>query len=149
MDSVDRQILEMLGRDGRASKAEIGRRVGLTPAAILERLRKLEGSGAIRGYRADIDPEAIGLSIEAYVFVRDNDPSSRPETGARLAALKGVEEVAKITGADTFLVKVRVEDTQALARLLEEDFGAIPTIASTRTSLVLETVPRSGNAATD
>jgi Lrp/AsnC family leucine-responsive transcriptional regulator len=140
LDAVDLAILELLRRDGRASKAAIGRRVGLTSASIIERLRKLEASGAIRGYRADVDPEAIGLPIEAYVFVRDNDPSCRPETGARLAALPGVEEVAKITGADTFLVRVRVADTRALARLLEEEFGAIRTIASTRTSLVLEPV---------
>ena len=65
----------------------------------------------------------------------------RSETGARIAALVGVEHVAKITGADTFLVRVRVADIQALTRMLEQDFGAIPTIASTRTSLVLETVP--------
>lgn len=141
MDSVDREILALLAHDGRASKADIGRHVGLTPAAIIERLRKLEASGVIRGYHADIDPKALGLSITAYVFVRDNDPSQRPQTGARLAALRCVEEVAKVTGDDTFLVKVLVEDTGALARLLEEDFGSIPTIASTRTSLVLETIP--------
>jgi len=140
MDDIDRQILDLLRDDGRASKADIGRHVGLTPAAIIERLRKLEASGAIRGYHADIDPEALGLSLIAYIFVRDNDPSKRADTGARLAALPKVDEVAKITGSDTFLVKVQVEDTRALTRLLEQELGSIPTIASTRTCLVLETV---------
>lgn len=140
MDHIDRQILELLRHDGRASKADIGRHVGLTPAAIIERLRKLESSGAIRGYQADIDPEALGLNLCAYVFVQDNDPSKRAETGARLASLPEVDEVAKITGSDTFLVKVLVEDTRALTRLLEQKLGSIPTIASTRTCLVLETI---------
>ena len=140
MDDIDRQILDLLRHDGRTSKADIGRRVGLTPAAIIERLRKLEASGTIRGYHADIDPEALGLSLLAYIFVRDNDPSKRAETGARLAALPEVDEVAKITGSDTFLVKVQVEDARALTRLLEQELGSIPTIGSTRTCLVLETV---------
>jgi Lrp/AsnC family leucine-responsive transcriptional regulator len=140
MDRTDLQILELLRENGRASKADIARKVGLTSASIIERLRKLETSGAIRGYHADIDPQALGLMIEAYVFASDNDPSMRAETGARLAALPGVEEVAKITGADTFLIKVQVEGTQELTRLLEQGFGSIPTIASTRTTLVLETI---------
>ena len=140
MDKIDIEILELLRHNGRTSKAELGRHVGLTPAAIIERLRKLERSGVIRGYHADVDPEALGLTIEAYVFVSDNDPSQRAVTGAQLAALRGVREVAKITGADTFLVRVHVEDTRALTRLLEQELGSIPTIASTRTCLVLETV---------
>ena len=140
MDSTDLRILDLLRADGRLSKADIGRAVGLTPAAIIERLRKLETSGVIRGYHAEVDHAALGLGILVYVFVLDNDPSRRRETGDRLAAIAGVEEVAKITGEDTFLVKVRVADTESLARLLEDDFGSIETIASTRTSLVLETV---------
>lgn len=140
MDKTDLDILGLLRHNGRASKAEIGRHVGLTTASIIERLRKLEASGAIRGYHANIDPKALGLMIEAYVFISDNDPSRRAETGAKLAALPGVEEVAKITGADTFLIKVQVQGTQALTRLLEQGFGSIPTITSTRTALVLETI---------
>lgn len=140
MDKIDFEILAILRRKGRISKAELGRRVGLTSAAVIERMRKLESSGAIRGYRADIDPQVLGFGILAYVFVRDNDPSRRVETGERLAALTGVEEVVKVTGEDTFLVKLRTKDTLALARLLEGDLGGIETVASTRTCLALETV---------
>jgi Lrp/AsnC family leucine-responsive transcriptional regulator len=140
MDKIDLEILEVLRQDGRASKADIGRQVGLTPAAILERLRKLETSGTIRGYQVDVDPEALGLAIEAYIFVLDDDPSARPETGRQIAALPGVEHVSKITGEDTFLVRVRVTDTGALTHLLEQGLGSISSIKSTRTCLVLETV---------
>ncbi len=137
MDLTDLKILALLEKDGRISKAKMSRFVGLTAAAVGERLRKLEASGVVVGYRADFDPAVLGFEVLAYVFVKDNDPGRRDQTFRQLAELEHVEEVGKITGDDAFLVKVRAQDTAALAGVLENGFGSIETVASTRTCIVL------------
>src|SRR5436189_3430857 len=67
IDEIDRKILKELQTDARASYAELGRRVGLTTPAVIERIRKLEDAGIITGYRAEIDPAKIGLTITAFI----------------------------------------------------------------------------------
>jgi Lrp/AsnC family leucine-responsive transcriptional regulator len=112
----------------------------MAPSAILERLKKLETRGVIQGYEAKIAPKSLGLGLLAFVFVRADDRIGEPTTGAKLAEIPEVLEVHHIAGEDCFLVKVRVADTEALGRLLREGFGAIPTIRSTRTTIVMSTV---------
>lgn len=140
LDLVDRKILGVLRENARTSKADISRRVGLTPTAVHERLSKLERSGVVRGYDVRLDAEALGLAVTAYVFVTRVGPAARAETGKRLAMLPEVEEVSKLAGAEDFLVKVRVADTKALARLLDSGFGSIESVGSTRTAIVLDTI---------
>src|SRR5690606_1523154 len=140
MDSTDHQILEILQQNARTSNAEIARRVGMAPSAVFERIRKLEERGVIAGYQARLDARAPGLPLVAFVFVRTAEPPGACDAAARLSAVPGVQEVHHIAGEDCYLVKVRAADPEALGRLLREEFGAIGTDRSTRTTIVLETI---------
>jgi Lrp/AsnC family transcriptional regulator, leucine-responsive regulatory protein len=140
---IDARILTILQDDARTSNSEIARQLGMAPSAIFERIRKLEARGVIAGYTARLEPRALGRGLLAFVFVHTNERLGAPETSAALAKLPEVQEIHHIAGEDCLLIKVRVADTEALSRLMRERFGAIETIASTRTTIVLETVKES------
>lgn len=140
MDKRDLHILKLLQGNARASNAEIARKIGLVPSATLERIRKLEQRGIIRGYEARLDPTVLGLGLVAFIFVRSRERAGGVKTGQRLAAIPEVQEVHHIAGEDCFLVKVRAANTGALGHLLRARFGALPEITSTRTTIVLETL---------
>lgn len=148
IDEIDRNILNILQSDARTSNAEVARQVGMAPSAVFERIRKLEERGVIRGYTARIDPSAVGLGLLAFVFVRADERLGAPETEHLLAEIPEVLEVHHIAGEDCFLVKVRAADTESLGRLLRERLGAIQTIRSTRTTIVLQTVKETTELAT-
>jgi len=140
IDATDHEILKMLQQNARVSNAEIARQVRMAPSAILERIRKLEARGVIQGYEARIDPEALGLSLLAYIFVRTTDIGGELLTGEELAHIEEVQEVHHIAGEDCFLVKARVRDARSLGRLLRERFTRHGGVVSTRTTIVLETL---------
>jgi Lrp/AsnC family leucine-responsive transcriptional regulator len=140
IDDIDLRILGLLQDNARVSNAEVARQVGLAPSATLERLRKLEARGLVRDYLARIDPRPLGYGLLAFVFVRSDERIGEPETARHLAAIPQVQEVHHIAGEDCYLVKVRAADPEQLGRLLRERFGAIPSVRSTRTTIVLETV---------
>ncbi len=139
IDQTDRSILAILQQDARTSNAEIARRIGMAPSATLERLRKLEERGVIRGYEVRIDPVALGLPLLAFVFVRAEERVGGTETADALAEIPAVQEVHHVAGEDCFFVKVRAAHPEALGQLLREHFGAIATVRSTRTTVVLGT----------
>lgn len=140
LDPTDRIILAILQANARTANADIARQVGLAPSAVLERIRKLERTGVIRGYDLRIDPHALGAGLVAYVFVHSEERIGGLETGRQIARLPEVQEVHQIAGEDCYLVKVRVADTEGLGTLLREGFGALKNIRSTRTTIVLSTI---------
>ena len=140
IDGNDAIILNILQTNARTSNAEIARQVGLAPSAVFERIRKLEERGVIEGYAARVNPRAVGLPLLAYIFVRADEKPGEEDTARRVAAIPEVLEVQDVAGEDCLLVKVRAADTDCLGRLLREKLGAIETITSTRTTIVLETV---------
>jgi len=140
IDATDREILKILQQNARVSNAEIARQVRMAPSAILERIRKLEARGVIRGYEVRIDPAALGLNLLAYILVRTKDFGGELRTGEVLAEIEEVQEVHHIAGEDCFLVKARVRDARTLGRLLRERFTSGGGISSTRTTIVLETL---------
>lgn len=142
IDEIDRQILNILQQNARTPNAEIARQVGMAPSAVLERIRKLETRGVIRGYEARIDPEALGLNLLAFVFVRAEDAIGE-STGDALSQIPEAQEVHHIAGEDCYLVKVRAPDAKRLGRLLRERFAGSGTVRSTRTTVVLETLRES------
>lgn len=144
IDEIDRQILTILQENARTSNAEIARQIDMAPSAVLERIRRLEAKGVIQGYEVRINPEALGLGLLAFVFVRSNDMLDETKTAAALAALPEVQEVHDIAGEDCFILKVRARDAKGLGRLLRERVGAIRTVQSTRTTIVLETIQETG-----
>jgi Lrp/AsnC family leucine-responsive transcriptional regulator len=143
LDERDRAILSMLQADARASNAELGRRLGLAPSAVLERIRKLERRGVIRGYAARVDARAIGRQLLAFVFVQADERPAGPGLGDRLAGIPEVQEVHHVAGEDCYLVKVRCASPEDLGRLLKEQLGALPGVLRTRTTVVLGTVKES------
>src|SRR5579864_886599 len=140
IDSTDREILKILQQNARVSNAEIARQVRMAPSAILERIRKLEARGVIKGYEVRIDPEALGLNLLAYILVRTKDFGGELRTGEALAAIEEVQEVHHIAGEDCYLVKARVRDARTLGRLLRERFASGGGNSNTRTTIVLETL---------
>ena len=145
LDKIDLRILSILQGDARASNAAIARKIGMAPSATLERIRKLEQRGLIRGYEARLDAAPLGLGLVAFVFVRSSERAGGPKTARQLAAIPEVQEVHHIAGEDCFLVKVRATNPQALGQLLREQFGAIRGVTSTRTTIVLETLKETGS----
>ena len=145
LDKIDLRILSILQGDARASNAAIARKIGMAPSATLERIRKLEQRGLIRGYQARLDAAPLGLGLVAFVFVRSSERAGGSKTARQLAAIPEVQEVHHIAGEDCFLVKVRATNPQALGQLLREQFGAIRAVTSTRTTIVLETLKETGS----
>ncbi|MEM6795979.1 MAG: Lrp/AsnC family transcriptional regulator [Acidobacteriota bacterium] len=139
-DSKDIEIMTILQSNARTSNADIARAVDLTPSAVLERIRKLERRGALRGYHANIDPEQVGRGLLAYVFVRSNESLGDERVSHELAAISEVQEVHHVAGEDCYLVKVRTSSPQTLSVLIRERFGRIPAVLTTRSTIVLETV---------
>lgn len=148
LDEKDAKILEILQKDGRTSNVELARAVELTPSATLERVRKLEERGLIKGYTAILDPRALGLGLVAFIFMRVDDRDdvlgSEEQTAEALSALPSVLELHHLAGEDCFLLKVRARDTDDLYRILRDEFGRFKTIRGTRTTIVLKTVKETG-----
>ena len=140
LDETDRQIVAFLQTDARMANAEIARRLGMAPSAIFDRIRKLEERGIIDGYEARVNARAVGLGLTAFIFVRGEDGPGDPKTGQLLAKIPEVQEVHHVAGEDCYLVKVRVADTDSLGVLLRERIGAVRSVRSTRTTIVLGTV---------
>lgn len=147
IDEKDARILELLQQEGRTTNVELARVVELTPSATLERVRKLEERGLIKGYMALLDPHALGLGLVAFIFVRveerDDVVGRAEKTAEALAELPSVQELYHLAGEDCFLVKVRARDTDDLYRVLRDEFGRFKSIRSTRTSIVLKIVKES------
>lgn len=139
IDELDKKILNILQENGRISNADIARKVGKAPSAVLERVRKLERKELITGYEAVLDPKRIGLALTAFTLVFADEPAGSFDTGNELAKIPEVLEVHYTAGKAPYLVKVRVKDTEALQRTLSK-FGAIPTVRDTNSTIVLTTV---------
>lgn len=111
----------------------------MAPSAVLERIRKLERTGAIRGYQARLDPEKMGSHLLAFVFVQVDERLDDESASLAMAELPEVQEIHHVAGEDCYLVKVRCASPAALGRLLREKFGAIPAVRRTRSTIVLGT----------
>lgn len=140
MDQTDQHILTILQTNGRTPQSEIARVVGLAPSAVLERIRKLEARGVIRGYLALLDAAAIGRAMLAFVAVRTTDRPGEHRVALTLAAVPEVLEVHHVAGEDCLLLKIRARDAAHLSRILRDRLGPIDGVSSTRTTIVLETV---------
>lgn len=138
MDQVDRQLLDALRANGRATYAELARVVGLSAPAVHERVAKLETSGVITGYHASVAPEQLGYAMNALVGVFMADSADVDEITVALQGIPAIEHCWFVAGEETFVVKVRVPDVAGLERVIR-DITGISGVARTRTTVVLST----------
>ncbi|MEL7976700.1 Lrp/AsnC family transcriptional regulator [Isoptericola sp. F-RaC21] len=137
LDDVDRALVHALREDGRATLATLAGVTGLSQSAVQARVRKLEARRVITGYRAVVDPEAVGLPIAAYVEITPLDQSQADDAPERLRDVPGIEACWSVAGNANYLLLVRVSSPSALEDLL----GVIRREASvsTRSTVVLRT----------
>jgi len=138
INEIDTKILNIVQKDARIANAEIARQVGLAPSAVLERVRKLEERGVIRGYAAEIDAAQVDFGLTAFIAVRTNECCS--ETDKYLTAIPEVLEVHDVAGEYSYFLKVRVKNTEELSKLLREKLKNVPNVAATKTTVVLQTI---------
>ncbi|MGI6878167.1 Lrp/AsnC family transcriptional regulator [Microbacterium sp. gxy059] len=142
MDDLDRKILAELQEEGRLSITELAGRVGLTVSPAQRRMRDLERSGAITGYRAIVDPNALGLEFEAIVFVTmgQEDRETLLAFEEAVAAIPSVLLAQRLFGDPDYLLRVRTTDLDAYARLQDEVFAALPGVQRLNSTLVMKSI---------
>jgi Lrp/AsnC family transcriptional regulator, leucine-responsive regulatory protein len=145
LDRTDRALLLALSRDGRRPAADLAKELGLSRQAVTERIRELERSGVIRGYRADVDPAALGLGVRAQIRITldGKAPQKEKDVLRRLTGSPLVRSVYRVSGEDCFVAEVicrRIEDVNALLA----DLQSTRAMQSSRTAFVLETLLEKG-----
>jgi DNA-binding Lrp family transcriptional regulator len=142
MDAIDRQILVELQADGRLTITDLAVRIGLSLSPTHRRLRALEQSGAIRGYRAIVDPEAVGLTFEALDFVtmKQEDRETLLGFEEAVAAIPNVLQAQRLFGDPDYLIRVRTADLAAYAELEDNTLSAIPGVQRLNSTLVMKQV---------
>ena len=134
----------LLQDNARMTQSEVAKAVGLAPSAVLERIRKLEARGAIRGYVALVDPHVIDQRMLAFVAVRTSAVGEDERRVAeQLASIPEVLEVHYVAGDDCLLLKMRARDAEHIGDLLRHQVGTIPGVRSTRTTIVLGSMKES------
>jgi DNA-binding Lrp family transcriptional regulator len=139
MDLFDRRILDALQRDGRLTNNELAEKVGLSASQCSRRRTHLEAEGIIRAYHAALDPEAVGLKVQAFIQVTlaTHSPDNARRFQKLLDGVDAVQEAFAVTGEADYLVKMIVEDLPSLARVLNEVFLPHESVAHVRSSIAL------------
>jgi Lrp/AsnC family leucine-responsive transcriptional regulator len=138
MDDIDHKLLNALRENGRATYAELARTVGLSGPAVHDRVGKLEASGVISGYHAEVDPVALGLGVTSLIGVIQSDSSEHDDIAAQLQAVPEVESCWFLAGEESFMLLVRVADVASLEQAIGR-INRIRGVARTRTTVVLST----------
>jgi len=118
LDGLNVKLLRLLREDPRIAVSELARRVGMSAPAVRERVQRLEEAGVIAGYRLELDPRALGYSIAAFVRVRPM-PGRLPKIAELAQKMPEVVECHRITGEDCFILKIYLEELDALDRVLD------------------------------
>jgi Lrp/AsnC family leucine-responsive transcriptional regulator len=142
LDLTDKKILTILQGDGRITNARLAQQVGLSPPAVLERVRRLEASGVISKYVAILDREKSGFGLQTIVMVclSHHQVSSLQHVKERLTTMNEVLECHQLTGEVDFLLKVAVRDMNAYTDFVNNKLSGIPGIQNVKTSFILETL---------
>jgi DNA-binding Lrp family transcriptional regulator len=142
MDAVDRKILALLQEDGRLTVTDLAGRVGLSISPCHRRVRELERSGAIRGYRAVVDAGAVGLGFEAIVFItmRQEDRETLMGFEEGVAAIPQVLQAERLFGDPDYLLRIVTSDLAAYQRLQDERLSVLPGVQRMTSTLVMKRV---------
>jgi DNA-binding Lrp family transcriptional regulator len=140
LDAIDRKILRVLASDARTPNNALAAEVGLAPSTCLMRVRRLQDTGVIRGFHADLAPEALGRPLQALISVR-LQAQARARIGSfteRFAVLPGVLNVFFLAGVDDFLIHIAATSPDDLRRFVVEHLSASRDVAATETNLIFE-----------
>jgi len=142
MDITDQRILAELQKDGRLTVTELAERIGLSVSPCHRRVRALEQSGAIRGYRAELDPAALGLKFSALVFItlRDGDRRAVDAFEHAVAQVPQVLQAQRLFGDPDYLLHVITRDLAAFRQLYDEHLSALPGVQRLTSTLVMKDV---------
>lgn len=143
LDQIDYKILDLLQRDALRTQSEIAAEVGLSQPAVAERVRKLEANELITGYSAQVDARKLGKDITAFVGVSIDHPRHNNQFTKAILALPDVLECHRVTGEDSYLLKIKTDDTQSLDKLISERIRAITGVTKTHTKVVMSSVKES------
>ena len=142
LDRIDRRILEVLQEDGRISNVALARKVNLTPTPCLERVRRLERDGYIRGYSARLDPELVGAGLLVYAEITLTHTARDVFREFRAEALKlpQILDCHLVSGNFDYLIKARVRDMQEYREFLGDKLLSLPGVNGSRSYVVMEEV---------
>jgi Lrp/AsnC family transcriptional regulator, leucine-responsive regulatory protein len=147
LDDVDLALLVALAEDARQSQRALARAIGMSPPAVADRLARLERTGVIRGYRADVDWAALGYPVVVYLAVTSGPGSDLGEITRAISALPEAQEMSVVTGGLDLLVRLRVRNHEHLRALLLQVIFKIPGVQRTETFLSLGDVEPANFAA--
>lgn len=140
LDDLDQHILEVLRDDARTSNVELARTIGLSPSSTLARVKSLRDRGVIARFTTEVNPRALGYTLQALVSVRIR-PGARhlmEQISTELRELPEVHQLFFLGGAEDFLVHVRVRDSEHVRQFVLKNLSANPAVALTETNLVFE-----------
>lgn len=139
MDHIDVKILRCLTKDARMNASQISQRVNLSISAVIERMKKLESSGLIKGYTAVIDEKQAGFNVQAMISIRLEHPKYNQEFNRQMCNHECVMECFYITGDFDYIARIGVSSTEELTKVLH-DIKQIPGVSLTRTYVVLDNI---------
>jgi Lrp/AsnC family leucine-responsive transcriptional regulator len=140
MDSTDERLVTLLQQNGRATQADLAKDIGLSQPATYGRIKRLEESGIITGYAARVDATKLGKDVTAFVGVSIEHPKYFEAFAKKVLAHPDVLECHRVAGADSYLLKVKTQNTASLDRLLVEQLRIIAGVTRTHTTIVLASV---------
>jgi Lrp/AsnC family transcriptional regulator, leucine-responsive regulatory protein len=139
MDNTDLQILQILQKKARVPNVEVARTIGMAPSAILERIKKLEAQGIIKGYEVRLNPDMFNCSMIAFIQIKVNAPVRINETGEMLSKIEQIQEVHYLAGEDCLMVKLRAADNTELETIIRTQIATLDVVKETKTFIALST----------
>ena len=139
MDHIDSKILRCLTKDARMNASQISQKVNLSVSAVIERMKKMEASGLIRGYTAVVDEKLAGYNVQAMISIRLEHPKYNQEFNRQMCNHQCVMECFYITGDFDYVARIGVSSTDELTKVLH-DIKEIPGVSLTRTYVVLDNI---------
>lgn len=145
LDKIDLRILQILQENSKITNLELSKRIGLSPAPTLERVKKLEQSGVIESYHANVNSQAIGLNVKTFALVSLawNKENALNNFLSKIRAIKEITECYIITGEADFLIKIVCKDIPTYEKLLFKTLSQIEEIERLKTLMTLSTVKES------
>lgn len=145
IDKTDRKILKILQTNGKITNAKLSEEIGLSPAPTLERVKKLENSGIIKSYHAELDSAMLGLGVNTFVQVSLKG-HNKPNIEAFLGRIRDIEEIIEchhITGSGDFILRIVAKDIASYQQLMLEKVSDIDIVDSLQSMVILSTFKNS------